>query len=129
MEIPVGRQRMILHEETAFGSETVEIWGIAGPNAEFKDEMQWTAHYWGDEPEKVITIAIKDQRADSGNLFTLIEALDDRGRPIPLLNEATQEGPNLGLYFKPERDAKSIRLKVAYHPAYWTDFGFVPRTR
>jgi len=94
-------------------NQTVELIGFAAPNREFTGDFRWIGKWWGENRDKVFSLAVKLGPKAQPNRLTLVRAVDENEATAKLMQHASQDDPCQVFFLKPAQDATELRLTFA----------------
>ena len=101
----------------------VELPALAGPNTDHTGSFQWVAKYWGEEKNKVYSLAVQLQRGDlKDRRLSVVKIVDNNGAPVKLIEHRNQNYPEQAVFLKPDDSATSVRITFAIQRSRFVEF-------
>ena len=92
---------------------TVKLIGLASPGTDHSGDFQWLAKWWGEEKDKVYSLAAQMETGAGPRRLALLRGADENGNPVPMLQQHGDGDKNQAFFLKPEADAKVVHLTFA----------------
>jgi len=108
-------------------SATVKLIGLASPDTDHAGDFQWLAKWWGEEKDKVYSLAAQLETDSGPRRLALLRGADDNGNRVPMLQQHGDGDRNQAFFLQPEPDAKVVHLIFALQRG--RHFQFLARPR
>ncbi len=102
---------------------TVQLAGLAAPQADQPDPFKWIAKYWGnDDKDKVISLAVKISPNLGGRRLKLIRAVDQNGSAAELVQHNGEDYSEQALLLKRADGARQLKFTFALQRSRFAQF-------
>jgi hypothetical protein len=102
--------------------QTVTLVALATPGIDHVGDFQWVAKWWGEDREKVFSLAIQVAPKLKGRRLLVINANDAAGRPVKIVQHGSQDSSKQALFFKPHPDATVAQFTFALEGSRFVEF-------
>jgi hypothetical protein len=86
---------------------------LAAPNTDHAGDFKWLAKWWGDDRNRVYSLALKTEGDFDRWRLSVVRAVDQTGAEVMLMQHGNQDYPNQALFLKPDDSARMVRLTLA----------------
>jgi hypothetical protein len=122
LQLPQAHELNSLTNEWQFGDATLRLHAFGAPEVEHPDSFKWLAKWWGDDKEKVYSLALNLKGADQKHRIRLVSSVDDSGDNIKVVQHANSNSDEQVIFLKPTENAKSARLVFAVPRSRFFEF-------
>jgi hypothetical protein len=130
IEVPMPRRGTLLSltNEWQSDGQKVELVGFAAPNRDFTGDFKWVAKWWGEDRNKVYSLAVKIGPDVSGHRLAFVRAVDQNGAEVKLMQHGSQDSDRQAMFLEPSDDAESVKLTLALQRSRFLQFLAKPQT-
>ncbi|HSU52997.1 MAG TPA: hypothetical protein VLT36_02930 [Candidatus Dormibacteraeota bacterium] len=123
-EVPLPGRGALLNLTNTWehDNQTVHLVAVGSPDREDSGDFRWVAKWWGEDKDKVFSLAIKVSPEKKGQKLTLIRAVDQDGNDVKLVELRNQEYCEQAVFFKPSDEATNLHLKFALQRSRFVHF-------
>ena len=124
MEFQLPRPGTLLNLTNQWESDgqKVELVGIASPKREFTGDFKWIAKWWGQNQDKVYSLAVKLGPDVAGHRLEFVRAVDQKGAEVKLIQHGSQDEDKQALFLRPGEEAESVKLTLALQRSRFVQF-------
>ncbi|MGN6386949.1 MAG: hypothetical protein ACTHMT_11995 [Verrucomicrobiota bacterium] len=122
LQLPQAHALNSLTNEWQLGKVTLRLHAFGAPEVEYPDSFRWLAKWWGEDKEKVYTLALQLKGADQKHRVILVSSVDDSGDNIKVVQHANSNSDEQVIFLKPTENAKSARLVFAVPRSRFVEF-------
>ncbi|MBI4660620.1 MAG: hypothetical protein HY735_17425 [Verrucomicrobia bacterium] len=105
----------------------VNLVALASPNAEHAGNFRWIARWWGEDRNRVYSLALRIDPDLRGRRLTVVKALDQDGREAPVVRHGNQDAREQAVFLKPVDGARTVRLTLAVQRSRFVEFLAQPK--
>lgn len=122
LDLPPRRTVSTLTNQWEHEGVTLKLAGFASPETDFQGKFKWTAKWWGQDKEKVYSLAAELEPDRKGQRLALIDAVDEHGHVVEQLEHRAADSPQQAFFLKPADDSTKAKLKFALTPGRFVQF-------
>jgi hypothetical protein len=120
--IPAPGAITTLTNEWEHGGVTISFAGLASPNTDHPGDLKWTGKWWGEDKDKVYSLALKLDPELEGRRLQLVSATDENGADVELVQHLGQDYAHQALFFKPNEAAQKLKLVFSHANSRFVQF-------
>ncbi|HAV61037.1 MAG TPA: hypothetical protein DCY13_01570, partial [Verrucomicrobiales bacterium] len=121
LPLDAGPRYLPLGHQFAAGSGSIQLANLVPPGLIASNQWQWTVRYWGNE-SNVFAVGVQFPEPMPNRRLLVVEATDDSGRAVPLVEHRGADHPQQALLFRPEPDATQLQLRLAVPELHRVEF-------
>ncbi|PYK02017.1 MAG: hypothetical protein DME23_02750 [Verrucomicrobia bacterium] len=101
---------------------TVQLVALASPNTDHPGQFKWTAKWWGEDKNKVYSLALKISPELKGHRLTVVRAVDQDGREVEIVQHGSQDNAEQAVFLKPPPESRQFKLTFALQRSRFVQF-------
>ena len=101
---------------------TVQLVALASPNTDHPGQFKWTAKWWGEDKNKVYSLALKISPELKGHRLTVVRAVDQDGREVEIVQHGSQDNAEQAVFLKPPPESRQLKLTFALQRSRFVQF-------
>ena len=103
--------------------QTISLVAVASPDTDHAGDFKWVAKWWGEDRDKVFSLAIKaTPKLQGQRLIVLNDAADSNGQEVKIVQHGSQESSAQALFFKPHAGASTVHFTFAMDHSRFVEF-------
>ena len=106
---------------------TVKLASLASPNTDHPGNMKWIAKWWGEKKNETYSLCLAVNPNLQGHRVMLLEAKDQDAHKIKIVQHGGQDNSLQSVFFRPDKDAKTVRFTFALPRSRTVQFLAKPR--
>ncbi len=91
----------------------VKLVAVASPNTDHIGPFKWVAKWWGEEKNRVCSLAVQLEGDLKGRRLSVVKMSDQSGAAVKLMQHGSQDYPQQAVFFRPDDGARTVRLTFA----------------
>lgn len=128
--IPIPMVGVVTNLNASFQHDgaTVDLVGLAAPQADHPEPFKWIAKYWGDRDKtEIISLAVRISPALDKRRLKLLRAVDQNGREAGLVEHRNEDYAEQAFLLKPDDEATALKLIFALQRSRFVQFQVRPQ--
>jgi hypothetical protein len=101
---------------------SVQLVALASPNTDHPDPFKWTCKWWGEDKNKIYSLAVKLGPELNGHRLIVAKSVGDDGREIEIVQHANQDFGDQAVFLKPSPESRELRLTFALQRSRFVQF-------
>ena len=122
MPLPAPGAVATLTNTWEYEGRRVTLVGLASPNTDHAGDFRWVAKWWGEEKNRVYSLALQLGGDLRGWRLSVIRAVDQTGAEVKIVQHGSQDYPTQAVFLKPEDNASAVRLTLALQRSRFFQF-------
>lgn len=106
---------------------TVKLASLASPNTDHPGNMKWIAKWWGDKKDETYSLCLAVKPGLRGHHIIVLGAKDQSGHDVTIVRHQNQDGALQAVFFRPDKDAKTVQFTFALPKSRTVHFLAKPR--
>jgi hypothetical protein len=106
---------------------TVKLASLASPNTDHPGDMKWVAKWWGEKMNETYSLCVAVKPGLRGHRVMLLSARDQDGNKVKIVQHTSQDGGLQAVFFRPDKDAKTVQFTFALPKSRTVQFVAKPR--
>ncbi|PYM15648.1 MAG: hypothetical protein DME18_03795 [Verrucomicrobia bacterium] len=129
IQLPAFGQLTDLTNHWQHDGVTAQLVALASPNTDHPGQFKWIAKWWGEDKNKVYSLALKLSPELNGRRLTVVRAVDQGGREVEIVQHGSQDNAEQAVFLKPPPESRELKLSFALQRSRFVRFlarpGFV----
>ena len=92
------------------------------PNTDHLGQFKWIAKWWGEDKNKVYSLALKISPELKGHRLTVVRAVDQDGREVEIVQHGSQDNAEQAVFLKPPPESRQFKLTFALQRSRFVQF-------
>jgi hypothetical protein len=100
----------------------VRLVALASPNTDHPGAFKWIAKWWGEDKNKVYSLALKLSPDLKSHRLSVVKAVDQDGREVEIVQHGNQDDVEQAVFLKPSPESRELKLTFAIQRSRFIQF-------
>ena len=113
IQLPASGSLTDLTNHWQYDGVSVQLVALASPNTDHSGQFKWIARWWGEDKNKVYSLALKTSPELKGHRLTVVRAVDQDEREVEIVQHGSQDNAEQAVFLKPQPESRELKLTFA----------------
>jgi hypothetical protein len=100
----------------------LKLVGLASPNVDHPGDFKWVAKWWGEDKNRVYSLAMQLEGDLKGWRASVVGAVDQTGSKVKIMQHGSQDYPKQAVFLRPNDESTQVRLTLALQRSRFVEF-------
>ncbi|HXT38810.1 MAG TPA: hypothetical protein VN887_02185 [Candidatus Angelobacter sp.] len=122
IQLPAFGQLTDLTNNWRHDGIAIRLIALASPNTDHSGSFKWVAKWWGEDKNKVYSLALKLGPELKSHRLSVVQAVDQDGREIEIVQHGNQDYVEQAVFLKPRPESRGLKLTFALQRSRFVRF-------